>query len=159
MASLPKIADAFRECSRLHYQLALKLDEIYHALTPPPRPGAFTIRATGETHSGDESMPDTIKFVVVLPEEGTPDVVSRFVTVGFQDGTSDTDTVDGRAAGESKEFAAPQDSTISVRVVNVDDAGNESEPRDQEFTVADTIAPPQPGEVGLRATGEEHETG
>ena len=31
----------------------------------------------------------------------------------------------------------------------------ESEPRDQSFVLADTFAPPEPGEVTLRTTGEE----
>ena len=125
--------------------------------TPPPKPGTVRIRTTSEIHIQVGGVDvDFIKFVVAVPDEDTPDVVLREVTVGFQDGSNAEAVVIGRTAGETSEFQAQQNSTITVRVVNVDDAGNRSEPRDQEFQMLDTFAPPEPGMVSVRATGEIH---
>lgn len=97
---------------------------------------------------------DLIKFVVSVPEEATADVVKREVTVTLADGSVSSVDVVGRAAGDSAEFSGPQDSEVTVSVVNVDDAGNKSEPRVKVETLKDTFAPPEPGEIALKVTGE-----
>lgn len=143
------LADSFSRLATVAETFARNL------FPPPPMPGAVAIRHTGEQLRASEDEMDLIKFVVQVPEEATADVVRRDVQVIFADSTTDADQVPGRAAAESKEFKGPQDSTVTVRVENVDDAGNVSASREQQFTLADTFAPPQPGEIGLRATGEE----
>jgi hypothetical protein len=129
-------------------------------VTPPPMPGVVSVRYTGEFFyrlNDEGARMNLIRFVIVLPNEDTLDVVNRKVTVGFADGTSAETIMEGRLAGETVEFKGAQDSTITVRVVSYDDATppNVSVPRVQTFTLADIFAPPEPGEVGLRATGEE----
>lgn len=99
-------------------------------------------------------MADMLRFVVTVPEESTGDVVTREIMVTLPDGSTQSGAVAGRLAGDSGEFSAAQDSIVKVSVVNVDDAGNRSEAREQEFTVVDTIAPPEPGEVGIKVVGE-----
>ena len=98
---------------------------------------------------------DLLKFVVAVPAaEG--DVVKRNLAVTLPDGSVQTAELPGKDAAESAEFEVPQDSEVKVSCVNVDDAGNESEPRVQSFVIADTIAPAVPGELGVRVTGETH---
>lgn len=96
---------------------------------------------------------DLLSFVLSVPAaEG--DVVSRKLALTMPDGTVVSSEVPGKDAADSETFEVPQDSVVKVSCVNVDDAGNESEPRVQEFTIADTIPPAQPGEIGVRVTGE-----
>lgn len=98
-----------------------------------------------------------LKFVVTVPEETDPhafDVQRREVTVTRADGGSQMLLVEGKGAGESTEFTAAQGESITVASVSVDDVGNRSEARMQAFIVTDTIAPPAPGEVGIRVTEE-----
>ena len=45
------------------------------------------------------------------------------------------------------------DGTIGT-MVDTDASGNASEPRPFSFTLVDSIAPPEPGEVGLVVTGQ-----
>jgi len=148
--ALSRIAGAFERLASVAESIVRNL------FPPPPMPGAVRVRTTGEQLRSEETDMDLIKFVVQVPEEATPDVVRRDVTVLFADGTQDTDQAAGRDAVETKEFKAPQDSTVTVRVENVDDAGNVSPAREQQFALSDTFAPPEPGEIGLRTTGEEY---
>ena len=145
LTQLTRIADA-----------AERIANVFDPEAPaPPMPGPVAIRATGEvrvTIGGIEM--DQIRFVVTVPAEDTADVVKREVTVTLADGTVLTGEVSGRTSGESAEFSGPQDSQVTISVVNVDDAGNKSEPRVKVETLLDTFAPPEPGEIGLRATGE-----
>lgn len=116
----------------------------------PPRPGILSIRVTSERFT---DMADKLKFVVEVPAaEG--DVVKRKVAVTSPDGTVVELELAGKDAAETSEFEVDQDATVKVSCVNVDDAGNESEAREQEFVVRDTIAPAAPGELGIRVTGE-----
>lgn len=149
------LEDILEQLTRLA-EAAERIANAFDQAPAPPMPGPVAIRAIREARVsiGGIEM-DMIRFVVVLPDEPTPDVVKREVTVTFADGTSASVDAMGRAAGDSAEFIGQQDSVVKVSVVNVDDAGNKSEPRVAEFTLVDTFAPAQPGEIGLRATGEE----
>lgn len=119
----------------------------------PPRPGILNIRVISERHT---DMADFLTFVVAVPAaEG--DVVKRKVTVELPGGELLESEIDGKDATESGGFEVLQDSLVKVSCVNVDDAGNESEPREQEFTIADTIAPAAPSELGVRVTAERTE--
>jgi|LakMenE01Jun11ns_1017448.scaffolds.fasta_scaffold9833791_2 hypothetical protein len=53
------------------------------------------------------------------------------------------------------EVAVPQDSQVVLTLVDIDDAGNSSEPSVVEFTATDTIAPAKPGSFGVTLVREE----
>jgi len=117
---------------------------------PPPRPGVVSIRVAAE----DETM---LTFVVSLPAQ-TPeefDVVSRKteVTIG---GVALEPQVTPVATTEIGPFQGQQGDTVTIKCWNVDDAGNVSETASLfEDTLLDTFAPPAPGLLGIRVTGEE----
>jgi hypothetical protein len=101
-------------------------------------------------------MADMLSYKVSagVPVDG--DVVSRVVTV----------TVNGESkgstsyAGDSVELgviSVPQDSNVVLTLVDVDDAGNSSEPATVTFVAVDTVAPTQPGFFGVTLVGETHE--
>lgn len=83
------------------------------------------------------------------------DVVSRELSV----------LVNGEAVGEPKSFsgsttdlgevAVEQGAVVGLVLVDIDDAGNRSQPAVVEFQATDTIAPAQPGEFGVRLLREE----
>ena len=53
------------------------------------------------------------------------------------------------------EIAVPQDANVVVSLVDIDDAGNESQPSFFEFVAKDTIPPSQPGALGVTLVREE----
>jgi hypothetical protein len=75
------------------------------------------------------------------------DVVSREFTVAYGDATSGK-TFDGTAT-DFGEIVVPQDSEVTLTLVDIDDAGNRSEPAVVTFTALDTIPPAKPGEFGV----------
>jgi hypothetical protein len=52
------------------------------------------------------------------------------------------------------EIIVPQDAQVVVTLVDIDDAGNVSEPAVLEFTAIDTIPPAKPGEFGVTLVRE-----
>lgn len=99
---------------------------------------------------------DMLFFVLTLPPKGATDVVSRELTVKI--GDADAVTVNpGVDDTESQEFSGADGASVTGSLVEIDDAtpANRSEVRTFEFTLTDTFAPPQPGEVGIRVTREE----
>lgn len=82
------------------------------------------------------------------------DVVTRQLAV----------TINGEASGMPVNFppeatsfgeiVVPQDAQVVVTLVDIDDAGNVSEPAVLEFTAIDTIAPARPGEFGVTLVRE-----
>jgi len=96
---------------------------------------------------------DMLNFVLNLPAPGAADVVNRKLVVKI----GDADAVEVELAGDalvSDSYAGEQDAAVSGTLVDVDDAGNASEPSEFAFTLADTIAPPKPGDIGLTVTAE-----
>jgi len=93
-------------------------------------------------------------FVLALPAVGAPDVVSRqvIVTVGAADPVifdlSGSDLVTPELSGNDND-------AVVGTLVDTDDAGNASPAREFSFVLVDTIAPPQPGEVGINVLREE----
>lgn len=90
-------------------------------------------------------------YALSLPAANAPDVVKREVT----------EVVDGGAprvfeATDGQEVKYVQDSAVKLSLVDIDDAGNRSEPSGVfEFTATDTIPPPQAGQVGVTIVREE----
>jgi hypothetical protein len=84
-----------------------------------------------------------------------PDVVARRLSI----------TVNGETVSSPVEFAAdsttlgevkaPQGAIVVLSLVDVDDAGNVSEPAVVEFTANDTIPPTTPGGLGITLLREE----
>ncbi len=55
----------------------------------------------------------------------------------------------------SSELSGNDNDVVEGTLVDIDDAGNPSEPSSFSFVLTDTIAPAKPGDVGLRVTREE----
>lgn len=53
------------------------------------------------------------------------------------------------------EVRAAQDATVILTLVDIDDAGNRSQPAIREFVALDTIPPAAPGELGVALLREE----
>lgn len=91
---------------------------------------------------------DLLTYEADLPAvpEGT-DVAGQVFTVSV-DGTARPEVELDKAATVSSDFEVPQGSTVALSLVYVDDAGNRSAARTQEFVAQDTIAPSEPGDFG-----------
>lgn len=113
-------------------------------------PGPLNVRILGEYQ-----MNDVIIFEVNLPPvPPLTDVVARELVVVINDQVQDVKMVspeDTTIVG----LMAPQDSTVVLELRDIDDAGNKSEPSVHMFTAIDSVAPPQPGELGVTIVGEE----
>lgn len=115
----------------------------------PPRPGALKIRVAAE----DKYM---LQFFVALPAktEEEFDVVSRKLEIDIGGTALEPQTVpvDTPEAGP---FEGADGAVVKIKCWNVDDAGNVSETAsDFEGVLLDTFAPPAPGQLGIRVTGE-----
>jgi hypothetical protein len=93
-------------------------------------------------------------FKAILPPPGAADVVSREFTLTLPDQEPVVISLAADAL-EVPDLRAPQDTVITLSLVDVDDGGNRSEARELSTTLIDTIPPPQPGELGIVITGEE----
>lgn len=97
------------------------------------------------------------RYNATLAAKTANDVVSHEVTLTnatFEDDGSTVKTVpDGTA--EIGMFRADDGANVSTSYVQIDDAGNRSEPVVQSFTSVDDIAPAAPGELGIQHVGEE----
>jgi hypothetical protein len=96
------------------------------------------------------------KFALVLPESGAADTAAREVIFSVNGGDPITQNLVGTATA-SEEFDGEQGQFVTGTLVDIDDATptpNRSEPRTFELELVDTIAPPQPGEVGVRMISE-----
>lgn len=100
-----------------------------------------------------EGMNGMSKFALILPPPGAADVVTREVVYSINDGAPVTLTLPGTAR-ETEPFEAEEGQVVTGTLVDIDDANpaNRSEPRTFNLSLADTLAPPQPGEVGVRMT-------
>lgn len=90
----------------------------------------------------------------VLPAPGAADVVKRVLTVAVNGGEPVEDSYAGDAL-ESNEYSFEDGAEVTGSLVDIDDAGNASQPSEFSVTVTDTIAPPQPGVVGFSVAREE----
>lgn len=82
------------------------------------------------------------------------DVASRRLIVTVNGEVTST-TEHPKDATTFGEITAPQDASVVVTLVDIDDAGNESQPAFIEFTAKDTIPPSQPGSLGVTLVREE----
>jgi hypothetical protein len=123
-----------------------RLDADVHKLLLRLGPGAVKILATGEKNMA-------ITFKVQLPAKSAADVVARELTVKIGD-SEPIFTELAADAAEVDELQGPEGAEVEVSLVDIDDAGNRSEPSVATAVLADTFAPPKPGELGIQLTGE-----
>lgn len=136
-------------------EIGRQLGRIADAIRPRPKqpePLKLQVTAERQTQVGGNTV-DLLSFVLTVPP-ADGDVVNRKLALTMPDGTVVNSEVAGKDAADSETFEVPQDSVVKVSCVNVDDAGNESDPRVQEFTIADTIPPAAPGEMAVKVTSE-----
>lgn len=112
------------------------------------KPGRVYLRVLREGANG------MLTFILKLPEKSAADVVSRELSVSVAGADAEVLSVAADATS-SQEFTAEQGATVSGSLVDIDDAGNRSPAREFSFVLADTIAPPQPGEVGVEVVSEQ----
>ena len=113
-------------------------------------PGGLRVE---EIRSND--MADLITYRVSAGAPVSGDVVSRLVTVVVDDVTQGS-TAYGASVVDFGNITVPQDSSVTVFLVDVDDAGNKSEPASISFVAVDTLPPAQPGFLGVTLVGETH---
>jgi hypothetical protein len=82
------------------------------------------------------------------------DVVARRLTVTVNGEAGDTTdfSADATSFGE---LGFSDDDSVVLTLVDIDDAGNASEPAVFEFVATDTIPPAKPGEFGVTLLREE----
>lgn len=114
-------------------------------------PGQLRVVFTQKWRNGTV---DTIKFKVILPELVDADVVSRELTVQVADLPPAVSTVD-KLTTEVDGFSGEQNAPVKISLIDIDDAGNRSEPSVLEASLLDTFPPAKPGELSLVETGEE----
>ncbi len=94
---------------------------------------------------GEKNM---LKFCVCLPPKSASDVTTRELFVSINDGDTVKKNVDGDTL-HVDEFVGEHGDNVAGYLVDIDGAGNRSEPSLFSFTLLDTIAPPMPGDIGL----------
>ena len=112
------------------------------------RPGFLSI-----SFQGASLMADKILYRVLLPEPGAKDVVTRELRVVSDAG--EEIFVLGPAEVQSDLLRGDQGTTVTVSLVDIDDAGNRSEASEAQFFLTDTLPPPKPGELAMVVEGEE----
>jgi len=98
-------------------------------------------------------MADLLVYSVAAPAPTDFDVTVRELTVtvdGMPDGSS-TFPGDSTNLGQIR---AGQGSRVVVTLVDIDDAGNRSEPAVLEFVALDTLAPAKPGDFSVTLVAE-----
>lgn len=100
-------------------------------------------------------MADILTYVINAAAPVDGDVVQREMLVTISgDTNSATTTVWPGHAVDLGSVSAPQDATVTISLVDVDDAGNRSVPYTLSFVAADTIPPSAPGAVMVTLVGE-----
>jgi len=112
--------------------------------TKLPRPKPLTIKLISEERRNDM---DFLTYEATLPVvPAGKDVDTQELTVSVDGTAQPLQTLD--AAATVATFEVPQDSSVTLSLVYVDDGGQRSAPREQTFTALDTIAPDAPGDFG-----------
>lgn len=93
-------------------------------------------------------------FTLALPPAGASDVVKRTLVVKVGGGDEQTISLSGTDV-VTEELSGNDNDAVVGTLVDTDDAGNDSPAREFSFVLTDTIAPPQPGELGITVVREE----
>ena len=125
------------------------LTRLIKGLHRPPMPGVLSI------HVSSEGENNVLNFSITgLAKPTDKDVVKRELSVKVGDDDARVTEITDLEQIEVGGFSGPDNATVLVSLVDIDDADNRSQPREQQFTLQDTIAPSQPGEFGLRVDSE-----
>lgn len=127
-----------------------RIDKTLCKLAFRVKPGPVKVQIVGE-----EPM-DVMIYNVELPPAVSHDVVARKLTVA-REGVSPVEIDLPKDALLVENLTGPQDSVVTLSLVDIDDAGNESEPSVATFTLVDNIPPAKPGEIAIAIVGEIHE--
>lgn len=134
----------YKNITRRLNELDAKLDKLLFRLGP----GKIIVHVIGELN-----MSDKLSFVVYLPPKAAPDVVSRELRVEIGDTLQvlelDADT------SEVLSLSGHQGASVTLSLVDIDDAGNRSEASVLQTELIDTIAPPKPGTLGVEIVAED----
>lgn len=125
------------------------LAEILKQLHHVPDPGPLSFFVTSE----EENM---LVFTMKLPAEpdGFTDIASGELKLKVGDADEQT-IVTTKGQTEVTGLNGAQGATLTASFVYIDDSGNRSDtPSNFSATLADTIPPPSPGELGVMVTGE-----
>lgn len=89
-----------------------------------------------------------------LPDDPTNEIASGELTIVVDGGAPDVRAV-ARDATLVTGLSGPQDSTVELSFVYIDNAGNKSAtPSTASVVLTDTVPPPNPGALGVVVTGE-----
>jgi hypothetical protein len=113
------------------------------------KPRRFTFQQYGR-----DMMADVLVYTVSVGSVVDADVVERRLAL-VVDGGEPVVSVFPPEATELGEVRVPQGSTAILTLVDVDDAGNVSEPATLDFVATDTLPPAKPGELGVTLVKEE----
>ena len=102
-------------------------------------------------------MADSLTYTISAGPVVDADVVSRVLTVVVAGEEPSERSFPGSAV-EFGLLTVPQDSTVVLTLIDVDDAGNKSVPAVVEFVAADTLPPSQPGGLGVTLVSEKAES-
>lgn len=100
-------------------------------------------------------MADTLVYKVSVAPAADKDVVERQLTVAINGLViADASRVFPADAADLGVVSAKQGDVVMLVLVDVDDAGNRSEPATLEFEAKDTLPPPAPGAFGVTLVAE-----
>jgi hypothetical protein len=134
----PSLADALADAALRWLAAALQ------PYWPPPRSAAPSVHLLREDHG-------MLVYSLTLPPPGAADVARRELT----------QVVDGGAptvveATDGMELSYDDGVHVVLTLIDIDDAGNRSEPSPAlEFDATDTLAPAAPGELGVSLLRDE----
>ncbi|NBT76099.1 MAG: hypothetical protein EBT15_09045 [Betaproteobacteria bacterium] len=121
-------------------------------LNAPFAPVALTVSQI----RSNPTMADVLVYKVSVGPVVDADVVERQLVVAIN-GTNPVDEFKVFPADTTElgEISVPQGASVLLTLVDVDDAGNRSEPAVLEFVAEDTLPPAQPGAFGVTLVREE----
>lgn len=128
------------------------------ALSPPSKPGPFTIEVTGE-----EAMKNITTFTLnafnATAATANPEGVAkrRFSVVNTAGSiyANDFDVAPDQNGQMRVTISIPQNVETIATLIDIDQAGNESSPQTHTWTPTDVTSPHQPSAFSIEVTGEE----
>ena len=118
---------------------------IWRWLRPPFVAGPLTVLSVKE----NENM---LTYTIGIPAPGASDVVERELMV-----TRNGETTQLTLALDATEeiVEVEQGFEVELQLVDIDDAGNRSEPSVLSFTATDTVPPPKPADMTINSVTED----
>lgn len=98
-------------------------------------------------------MADVLTYAVSAVAPVDSDVVTRELTVVVNGVEQPVVTYPGSTV-DLGVVDVPQDAEVTLRLVDVDDAGNRSDAAELTFVAVDTLPPATPGALGVSLVGE-----